>query len=146
MRDTITVKENDEKVIKAKRLLLLPVHEAHEQFLKTGVEIGITKFYELRPEEIVLPETKNIHKVCVCEKHGNVDLKLENSGLLNNDPLGIKEEGKRLSHKNYIKLLTCTPATDDCHEDLCDECKDKDISPTLEKLKSYFLDQGGYLY
>ena len=93
MRDTITVKVNDEKVIKAKRLLLLPVHEAHEQFLKTGVEIGITKFYELRPEEIVLPETKNIHKVCVYEKHRNVDLKLKNSGLLNNDSSRNKGRG-----------------------------------------------------
>ena len=65
MRDTIIVKVDGKKEFISKRLLLLSVGEAYDQFCRENetLKISKSKFYQIRPREIVLPESNGIHKV-----------------------------------------------------------------------------------
>ena len=59
------VKVEGKKEFISKRLLLLSVGEAYEQFCieNPTLKISKSKFYQIRPRKIVLPESNGIHKV-----------------------------------------------------------------------------------
>ena len=56
MPGSISVRVNGEKEHVQKRLLLSSMHEAYQQFQvdHPGMKIGLTKFVELRPKNVVL--------------------------------------------------------------------------------------------
>ena len=66
-KDCISMKVNGEKVCVQKRLLLSSMREAHKQFQVDhfGVKIGLTKFMELHPKNVVLARASGTHNVCV---------------------------------------------------------------------------------
>ena len=127
MKDTISVTIPGGIIEKRmKKLILLSLKEAHILFKQTHEDhkIGLSKFCELRPKEIVLPNGRGTHNVCVCESHQNVKLSLDNSGLSKSNPLNLSDP----SYKGYIDLLTCSEATEKCFLGDCKKCKTKDTS------------------
>ena len=119
--------DKGEKVQAQKRLLLLTCSEAHEKFQDENgdIEISISKFYELRPPNVILLGSSGSHNVCVCTYHQNVLLMLENSSLIKDNPLQLPDK----SFKGYLKLLVCDESTENCHLDRCSKCQEKDFQP-----------------
>ena len=70
-----------------------------------GLKIGLTKFKEFRPRNVILAGASGSHNVCVCTTHQNVKLMIEGSKVLTLE--GIRrmcgEMGTSLTN-------TCLPA------------------------------------
>ena len=104
----------------------MSLKEAQILFKETHLNIktGLSKFCELRPKEVVLPNGNGTHNVCVCESHQNVKFALDNSGLAKSNPINLSDS----SYKGYIDLMTCNEATEKCYINYCKKYKNKDTS------------------
>lgn len=141
MNDTISVTVAGGIIEKRmKKLLLLSLKEAHILFKAThlDIKIGLSKFCELRPKEVILPNGKGTHNVCVCESHQNVKLALDNSGLAKSNPLNLSDS----SYKGYIDLMTCQEATDKCYLNDCKKCDNKDTSEYENSIREHLEESG----
>ena len=67
-KDCISVKKNGLKMHIQKRLLLNNLNELHSFFKEhnPSVNIGFSKFAQLRPEECILVGASGTHSLCVC--------------------------------------------------------------------------------
>lgn len=76
IKDFVSVTENGIKIHKTKRLLLGNLREVYAMFQEKHGQhkIGLSKFCELRPKNVVLADACGAHNVCVCTKHQNVKL------------------------------------------------------------------------
>ena len=139
-KDCVSMKVNGEKQRVQKRLILCLLKEAYIFFkdkYQDNMKIGFSKFSELRPKNVVLPNASGTHSVCVCTYHQNFKLMLENSGLSKNNPFNFEGE---ITYKNYISLLMCNPPTQDCYLNECNECESKDLSEYKDVLVDHFED------
>lgn len=131
-KETVTVRINDRKEKKQKRLLLSDIKVLHTCFKKKYplFPIGLTKFAELRPKWCVLAGTSGTHNVCVCVIHQNVKAMI--------DAAGLETFSKNLktilnNSDDCIRFILCDKPKDTCHVLQCKDC------PKLENFSDLLL-------
>ena len=122
--DFVSVKIEGKRVHKQKRLLLTNPEELYCQFkLKyPHIQVGLSKFCELRPAWCVTVDGKGMHSVCVCETHQNLKL------LVSVIPCNI-------DYKDLIEEIVCDLGSRECMVCHCDNCKGpQNLKLFLEKV------------
>lgn len=126
IKDYISVKENGWKVKKTKRLLLGNLREVYSLFKERheDVKIGLSKFCQLRPQNVILANASGSHNVCVCTKHQNVKLMLHALKLkkLTENSNGFEME----TYKDCFEKMICNTASPMCYLGKCTECPGMD--------------------
>lgn len=125
-REYKSYKENNEKVQKQRRLVLMNLREAYELFCKehTNVKIGFTKFTMCRPPHCILAlESYGTHSTCVCIYHQNATLtcdSLKRSGIC------PELDG----FKSFFNMMLCAEAqrTEKCYMLECQKCPGKSVA------------------
>lgn len=131
------------------------IKNLHANFLNKypDVQISLSAFRALRPQQCIPVGAKGTHNVCVCKIHGNIRLKLR----------GLKEEFARkkfdfkTNYHDYLEKMTCGNPSADCYLGNCNDCPGtiriiKDLKTSLQNYKikknSYFqwLTTDRYLY
>lgn len=105
-----------------KRLILGNLREIYKHFKDTypSVNIGFSKFAELRPKNCVIAGSSGTHCVCVCTLHQNIKLMIIGANL---QKIKLKENEKSLdSYKSCISKIVCNPPNKDCYLNKCDNC------------------------
>ncbi|KAE8737960.1 hypothetical protein FOCC_FOCC016569 [Frankliniella occidentalis] len=127
-----SVRENGERVRKKKHLLMNNVGHVYKEFVKANpdMEIGRSKFAELRPKQCCLASQSGMHNVCVCAIHENPTL-MFNGAHLNKIP-----DLKSQSVTDCIKFFVCNPPTPECYFRTCQKCPDKSLF--LKLIQDYF--------
>ena len=134
--------EDGTRVHLPKRLLLYSLEEAHLKFREENeiIIIGLSKFQELRPKNVVLAGSEGMHNICVCIHHENPKLMISSS-IVGADStfkeLMEKNPHKTMTAVSLIEEITCNPEELDCLMGLshCDEC-----AQLAEQMKSNFLE------
>lgn len=140
IKDVVSVVVDGERKSLGKRLILCTINEAHRKF-KTdnpSIKVGISKFTELRPKQVVLPGSSGTHNVCVCTIHENVKLMIEGARLWK---IFGSDKQKTCTYKDFLCKITCNPPTTNCNLNKCQHCK-TNIVKLEETLKKYFEDEG----
>lgn len=132
---SVLVQGSRERILK--RLLLFSLKDAHRQFLddNVGLKIGLTKFKELRPKNVILAGASGSHKVCVCTIHQNLKLMIEGSKLITFD--GIKctfcVDGD-ITYKHLLASLECNLLSFQiCYLGTCSLCGNAESIPDICK-------------
>ena len=115
-KDFISVKTNNGREHRQKRLLLMNIREARSLFVEeSGINIGLTKFSMLRPPQ-VQPMTAQDQQVCACKYHENIDLLL--SGLSKSSEL------KDLPNhsEEIVQNTVCDTLSTNCNDRNCSKC------------------------
>ena len=109
--------EEERRIHKQKQLVLCNLKEAYQQFRTEfpEVNVGFSKFAELRPKECVLAGASGTHCVCVCTIHQNVKLMLN---ALNDK---VKYEYPR-----FLAIMSCNPGRPECFLGQCGFCPGTD--------------------
>lgn len=137
-KDYVSITENGVKVKKTKRLLLGNLREVYALFKEKheGITIGISKFCELRPKNVVLADASGSHNVCVCKIHQNTKLMLH---AINLKKLTENVQDFELeTYKDCLKRLICNPPSPNCYLGRCSMCPD--IQNFKEKLGELLLE------
>lgn len=123
-REYVTIDENNQKVRKQRRLVLMNLEEAYALFKQEniGQKIGFSTFATLRPKECLLAlHSCGTHAVCVCQYHQNVKL--------------IFEPMKRMfnmdTYRDLFSKMMCNEPTDECWVMECDQC------PGIDAMEQY---------
>ena len=121
IKDFITVKEQGKKVQKQKRLLLCNLNEAYNLFKECHPteKVGISKFCELRPRNVITAGASGTHSICVCSIHQNVKLMLIGSRIKD---LTAGFHYELNSYKHCLSQLICNPSLPECHLGSCKYC------------------------
>lgn len=131
MKDCVTVVDKSgNKTKTSKRLILCNLKEAYALFKDTFpcMQIGFSKFAELRPKHCVLAGSTGTHAVCVCTTHQNVKLMIENAKL------GTITNNELKTYRHFMAKMLCNPPSIDCLMSECKSCPgDKEIRLTLER-------------
>lgn len=113
-KDFVSVRINGEKVHKQKRLLLCNLRELFAAYrLKNGLEIGFSKFCELRPKWCMTVGAAGSHSVCVCTMHQNIKLMLFSSPV-------------SLDYKALMEKMVCDIESKECMLHRCEDCAGKE--------------------
>ena len=132
MKDCVSVRINDKKVLVQKRLILCNLNELYAEFQSEheGTIIGFTKFTKLRPKHCVFAWSSGTHSVCVCVHHENVQLMLRGINLqyLTNDSQVILND-----FRDCLKLTVCPDVTNSCQIGEYQSC------PCSTKIKENFM-------
>ena len=117
MRDTIVVKEEDQKKTYMKRHLLLTIAETYKIFKSENMEvkIGKSKFAELRPRHVLL-QRETPANVCVCVHHANLQFLLDAIPKDANFPSTARE---------FVNSVVCDRNSFYCMTSSCGSCKEK---------------------
>lgn len=101
-----------------KRLLLCNLKEAYAQFKMhhPGVEVGFSKFADLRPKQCVLAGASGTHSVCVCTLHQNTKLMMAGSRL------ETLTSGELKHYRHCLAAIQCNPPRVQCFLRDCTEC------------------------
>ncbi|CAF1292332.1 unnamed protein product [Adineta steineri] len=116
-RDTIVIKENGNKSVYQKRILLYNIREAFELFLaeNPGISIARTTFAEMRPQHVVV-KSSMAHRICVCVYHENISLLLSS--------LSKHINGSSCSDlRSFTSALVCDDSCYECMASKCSSCK-----------------------
>ena len=124
-KDYVSMYIHGKKERVQKRLLLFSLRDAYLQFLdeNVGLKIGLTKFKEFRPRNVILAGASGSHNVCVCTTHQNVKLMIEGSKVLTLE--GIRRmcgEDGDITYKHLLASLLCKPALPACYLGTCALC------------------------
>ena len=88
-RDVKLVKDpsSGKRTLIPKRHMLMTIGEAFGEFKKENKDILIekSKFYELRPEHVIL-SSQMPHHVCVCKYHANFEFLIQSLSIIMNFP------------------------------------------------------------
>lgn len=123
-RDYVTIDENNQKIQKQRRLLLMNLEEAYALFKlqNIGLKIGFSTFALLRPKECLLALNNfGTHAVCVCQYHQNVKLIFER----------MKRMLNMTTYRDLFVQMLCVEPTDECHLMQCDQC------PGIKEIENY---------
>ena len=123
-KEFVSVYIDGKKEHKQKRLLLINLNELHIQFREKypNIQVGLSKFCELRPKWCVPVGDKSSHSVCVCEIHQNCKL------VLSSLP------GQSLHYKDLLGKAVCDLSSRNCMLRCCENC------PGLSVLKTFLED------
>lgn len=114
-RDYVIVDENNIKISKQRRLLLMNLAEAYAQFKQQNIgrKIGFSLFASLRPPQCVLALNNfGTHSVCVCSYHQNVKLIFE----VMKRTIGVE------TYRDLLKKMLCDSPNTDCYLTVCQNC------------------------
>ena len=113
-KEYVSIKENDEKVHKQKRLLLINLKELCANYKEQypNDQISFSKFCTLRPKWCVTVASSGMHSVCVCEYHQNAKL------LTDMIP-------QHSDYKYLLQKIVCNIENRNCMLHLCDSCPGK---------------------
>ena len=116
--DVVTVRTNEGKEKRQKKLLVMTLSEMYENFKSEHphITIGKSKFAELRPQEVLL-SSDTPRNVCGCIYHSNVILLLES----------LHEHVAALplyTRDNFVNLAICKEGNHSCYLNECENCKD----------------------
>lgn len=123
-RDYVTVDENNIKIAKQRRLILMNLKEAYAVFKEQHInlKVGFSKFASLRPPECILAlDTAGTHSVCVCMYHQNVKLIFESMKRI----FGVD------SYRVLFKRMMCAEPSDECFLNECEQC------PGVKEMEKY---------
>lgn len=117
-KDFVSVKTNGSRKSVQKRLILYNLKDVHELFKSQHpeIQIGLTKFTQLRPKHCIHVGSKGTHNVCVCTIHENVKLMFGSLCAL------IRENDKFNSYHDLINEALCAKQTPQCHLLECKKC------------------------
>ncbi|XP_063223012.1 uncharacterized protein LOC134531252 [Bacillus rossius redtenbacheri] len=120
-KDCLSVKINNMKCQKQKRLVLCNLNELFVEFKSKHPDcrIGRSKFIELRPKWCVTAGSSGTHNVCVCTYHQNVKLMVDGAKLMKD-------------YKDLLAILVCDMSSYECMMGKCVKC------PGSEALVSLF--------
>jgi hypothetical protein len=118
IKDCVSVRlvQGNKKVKLQKRLLLMNIDELYVKYKEYCVtklclkSCGRTKFFELRPVNVIDVGVGGSHNVCVCEKHQNVKLMIDSV-------CGSKEDKYLLMDK-----IVCDTSNHACMFKKCQKC------------------------
>lgn len=130
-KDTVTIRIDDKKIKKQKRLLLNDIKNLHNEFKREFPEfrIGLTKFAELRPKWCVLAGSAGTHNVCVCTIHQNFKAMIDAISLEN------ISNGTLKNYKDCINFVLCGKPKPNCYLKICKRCpKIQNFSDYLENI------------
>ena len=101
-----------------KRLVLCNLTEAFRQFKDKmpAVQIGFSKFADVRPKECILVGAGGTHSVCVCTIYQNVKL------IFHGARLSSQPDSQFMSYQHCLAAIQCNPPKIRCHFGNCDEC------------------------
>lgn len=112
-KEFVSVKTDEGRVHKQKRLLLVNLKELHLEYLNnTGDKIGISKFCELRPKWCVSVNSNGMHYVCLCEQH-------QNGKLL------VVAIPQNKDYKEILSKMVCDIENKYCMMNICENCPGK---------------------
>lgn len=114
-KDFISIKLNDGKRTHIqKQLLMCNIDELYQKFKEEypGVQVGLTKFFTLRPKECILAGDPGTHMVCVCTYHQNVKLMLSGGDIAK---LTAGTAMELSSYKDCLRKMMCPNPTQKCH-------------------------------
>ena len=120
-KDFVTVRTDQVKVQKQKRMLLVNLKELYLEFKKKheNAKVGLSKFCSLRPRWCVTVDSPGTQSVCVCEIHKN--LKLMVAALPGT-----------IDYKELMAKQVCSLESRDCMIHRCEKCPSR--SDFLEAL------------
>ena len=118
-----------------KRLLLNNLNELHSFFKEhnPSVNIGFSKFAQLRPEECILVGASGTHSVCVCAIHQNVKLLLAGAKLQKLLPVSSNFP---CTYKDVLSNMRCDVFSESCNLNNCKDCSG--YGPLRKKLQDLF--------
>ncbi|XP_055548605.1 uncharacterized protein LOC129732110 [Wyeomyia smithii] len=135
-----SVREGSTRVLKQKRLVLGNLNEMFAYFKDKfpEINIGFSKFAELRPPECVLAGAAGTHTVCVCAIHENFMFMF----------LGAKfdrtetADGEKAftSYRDVLKLNLCNPPSEMCFLNRCTNTACGEMNSVRNIIWSYFDD------
>ena len=143
-KDYKSVKVDGERKRLRKHLLLYTLDDAYTQFKKENpdVQVGLTKFKELRPPQIVLAGASGTHNVCVCINHENPNLRITTSVLSKDASFSTlllrKNPEATMSAVSLLHEVVCDSGDLNCwlgDGDGCEDCDD-----LMEQLKEILLE------
>jgi hypothetical protein len=109
------VKEHEKRVHKQKLFLLYNLNEAYSLFKQCypNAKVGISKFSEIKPRNIVTPG------VCGTHSHQNIKLMLMGSKL---KELTAGSCTDLTSYRDRLSCIICNPSSPECHLGYCEYC------------------------
>ena len=113
-KEYVTVKVDNNKEPKQKRLLLVNLKELYGEFKKKNphTKVGFSKFYELRPKWCFPITASGMHSVCTCKQHQNVKLMVA----------AVPGQG---DYKKKVEKVVCDSQNCSCMPHLCQSCSGK---------------------
>lgn len=123
-KDVKSIKTENGREHRQKRLLLVNLHEAYSIFCKDYAipPLKLSKFKELKPKEVV-PMNLNDQETCVCVYHANAELLLYSLNKI------VPDLSKSLTE--VIQNTVCSLENQTCIDRLCSQCG-------VNKLDTYF--------
>lgn len=114
------------KIHKQKRLILSNLKKTYHLFQEKypHLQVGFSKFCELRPKHCVLPGAGGTHSVCVCAIHENVKLMLDGAKI---PQLTANTSQPINNYKDCLARMMCNPPSTDCHLKQCSSCPGTEI-------------------
>ncbi|KAL5468830.1 hypothetical protein EMCRGX_G029952 [Ephydatia muelleri] len=127
-KDYVSMVINGTRKHVQKRLLLFNLNDAYKQFKDEngGIKVGLSKFKELRPKNVVLAGAGGTHNVCVCTLHQNVKLMIEGSMIQTLEV--FKAQYGTVTYKHLLSSVLCNPALPDCHLGSCLLCSENSLN------------------
>lgn len=112
-------------------------HFKHFKDRFPSINIGFSKFAEMRPKHCILAGQSGTHTVCVCTTHQNVKLMIENAKL------NTITNGNLTNYKQCLAKVLCNPSSIDCNTGNCVYCPgDTEIRTILlESFDEHFIEQ-----
>ena len=128
----VTVDTENGPELRPKSLLYESLRDTFNMFREENpdVEIGISKFSDLRPPEVVFDDGKANLKICLCVWCHNPARILQSSVLCRDDFRSLVPEcpeNKPLIPSMFVEKILCEEGvrTRDCHMRQCPACKNK---------------------
>ena len=117
MKDFVSEKMEEKRIQIQKRLILCNLREAYESFKTkhTEVQVGFSKFADLRPKEHILAGANNTHALCGCTVYQNVKLMWIGAKLCRTTLEAIPQ----MYYKHGLAQMTCNPSIPECHMGEC---------------------------
>lgn len=138
MKDVVSVKNNDERCLLQKRLLLLDLKVLFLKFKESNPDypVGFSKFAELRPKQCILAGGTGTHSVCVCTIHQNCKLMLDSINLIK---LTENLETPICDYKDCLQQITCLSPSAECS--LVERQKCPDITDFKQRIQELLEEQ-----
>ena len=122
MKDFVSVKQPDGKRVHVqKRLVLGNLKEIYKLFKENHqtLNIGFSKFAELRPKNCILAGASGTHSVCVCTIHQNVKLMMLGGKI---EELTKDDDFPLKTYNHVLPRMICNPPLPTCYLGDCTCC------------------------
>lgn len=133
IKDTVSVRDGTIKVKKTKRLMLLTLKEAYQNYKQQNQNdrVGFSKFAMERPKECVLPGASGTHSVCVC-------ITPQNSNLMYSAVSNLMEPN---DNEEVLQYIMCDVQKYECCSSVCPLCNTK-VDDFMKEIQSKLGVQG----